>query len=89
MRESPRPMEFSNNIVLRNLRRKPLSLVGVPGVVIALVGFALGIAIMHPIHLYVDGWTWLFQGVMASWLVIIGLMLMLFAVLLSQQNWNK
>ena len=88
MKEVPEPkgVEFSNNIVLRNLRRRPLLFVGVPGITIALIGFVMGTISLH--HLHAFGWTVLFQGIVASWLVMTGLMLMFFAILISRQNWN-
>ncbi len=75
-------VKLSNQIFLQNVYRRPLALFGVPGLVLATLGFVLGFMSMHPFHAYLLGWTWLFQALIASYLVIIGSMLAIFAILL-------
>ncbi len=79
-------MKLTNSIVVLKLRRRPLRLIGLSGLFLAAVGFTLGLMSMHPIHLHIFGWTWLFQALVASYLVIIGSILMLIAILLVSMN---
>ena len=82
-KKNPVSMGFGvmNYLITMVSLRRPLMFIGVPGLVITLLGLTLGLSSI--MDTYILGWSWVFQSILAGFLLTVGMIAMISGLTLN------